>query len=344
MATLHGRVTLVAGATRGAGRGIAVELGAEGATVYCTGRSSRTDAGRAAGGAPHDLTRRPETIEETAERVTAAGGDGRARVLDHLDAEAVEALAAEVAEQHGALDLLVVNVWGCEHLIDAGKLWELEPSRGLETVERVLRTHFLTLRHFLPAMVARGAGLVIEITDGAFAGYRGHATYDLAKLIPRRLAYALRCDLAGTTSELTVLSLTPGFLRSEAMLEGFGVREENWRDAIAKDPYFAASESPGYVGRAVAALAADPEVRRFDGSAQSSWELARVYGFTDRDGRQPHWDEHFDAEIEKLLAKDAPDEGERGLLRARYWQLHLDPARAGLTERIARKLGSGGPG
>lgn len=328
--TLSGKVALVAGATRGAGRGIARALGEAGAVVYCTGRSSR----HAPGSVPDQ---RPETIEETAELVTAAGGTGIAVRVDHTDEPAVQALFDRVRADHGRLDLLVNDIWGGDALTEWGKkFWEVDVQQGFRMVERAVHTHVITSRHGVPLMLEGEDGLVVEVTDGAFAGYRGQLFYDLCKMAAIRLAYGMSVELADT--RVTALALTPGFLRSESVLAHFGVAEENWQDAVAKDPFFAASETPLLVGRAIAALATDPEVRRYAGQVLTCWDLARHYDLRDADGRQPHWDEHLDAAIEEILARGAPDEGEQFLLRLRMHQIDFDPERAEQRERIAALL------
>jgi NAD(P)-dependent dehydrogenase (short-subunit alcohol dehydrogenase family) len=278
---LSAKVALVAGATRGAGRGIAVELGAAGATVYATGRSSR--------GAPSEY-RRPETIEETAELVDAAGGRGIAVALDHLDADAVRDLVARIRAEQGRLDVLVNDIWGGETLFEWSKpVWEHDLANGLRLLRLAIDTHLITAHHALPLMLERPGGLLVEVTDGTAAynaeHYRINPFYDLAKVAVNRMAWAHAQDLGprGATS----LSLTPGWLRSEMMLDAFGVTEANWRDATERVPHFVISETPRFVGRAVAALAADPERARWNGRSVSSGELARVYGFTDLDGSRP---------------------------------------------------------
>lgn len=281
MKPIANRIALVAGATRGAGRGIACALGEAGATVYCTGRSVR---GRPATGT------RPETIEETAELVTARGGRGLAVQVDHLDEAQVRALCERIREESGRLDVLVNDVWGGDELIEfALPFWKLDVSKGRRMVENALWTHVVTSRYAVPLMLERG-GLVVEVTDGDSFGYRGSLFYDLAKMSVIRLAWDMARDLRRT--KVTALAVTPGFLRSEAMLDVFGVTEANWRDGAAKDPNFIASETPAYVGRAVAALAADPEVRAKAGRVFSSWGLAKEYGFADADGRRPDWGAH----------------------------------------------------
>ncbi|MFN7135167.1 MAG: SDR family oxidoreductase [Myxococcales bacterium] len=280
---LEGRIALVAGATRGAGRGIATALGEAGATVYCTGRSVR---GRPATG------NRPETIEETAELVTARGGRGIAVRVDHTVEQEVQGLAERVRREAGRLDVLVNDIWGGDSLLVFNEpFWRQSPANGRLMFERGVFTHLLTSRYLVPLMVERNAGLVVEITDGDTFGYRGTLWYDLVKMTVIRAAFGMALELRKTG--VTALAVTPGFLRSEEMLEHFGVTEANWRDGAKKDPNFIASESPAYVGRAVAALAADPHVGRKSGRVFSSWDLAREYGFTDADGSQPHWAEHF---------------------------------------------------
>lgn len=298
--SLEGKVAVVAGATRGCGRGIAVELGAAGATVYCTGRSTR--------GNPSDLNR-PETIEETAERVTQAGGVGIAVRVDHTREEEVKALFERVrAEQNGRLDVLVNDVWGGDSVIEWGKpFWEMDAAQGWRLLERSVYSHLLTSRYAVPLMLGRNSGLIVEVTDGDSLSYRGNFFYDLVKTTVIRLAYAMAEEFksnryvgeggaksAEAPKGITAVALTPGFLRSEAMLDHFGVTEANWRDAIAKDPYYAESETPHYIGRAVVALASDPNVHQKAGKALATWHLSREYGFTDVDGRAPHWQEFFD--------------------------------------------------
>ncbi|MGW6707348.1 SDR family oxidoreductase [Streptomyces sp. NPDC054956] len=287
---LAGKVALVAGGTRGGGRGIAVELGAAGATVYVTGRS--TDAGRS------DLDR-PETIEETAARVTAAGGVGIPARTDHSRPDEVRALVGRIAaEQEGRLDVLVNSVWGGDPLTDwEHPLWEQDLETGLRLVRQAVETHVITSRYALPLMVARRSGLVVEVTDGNTARYRGSFFYDLAKSSVIRLAVAQAAELR--PHGVAAVAVTPGFLRSEAVLEHFGVTEANWRDAAAKDPDFAQSESPAYVGRAVAALAADPQIMAKTGRALATWGLYREYGFTDADGAQPDFAAHWAKNLEE---------------------------------------------
>jgi NAD(P)-dependent dehydrogenase (short-subunit alcohol dehydrogenase family) len=278
---LAGKIALVAGATRGAGRGIAIELGAAGATVYCTGRTTRTQRSE---------YNRPETIEETAEAVTAAGGHGVAIQVDHLDAGQVQALAARIDADNGRLDVLVNDIWGSEHLIEWNvPIWQHSLERGLRMLRLGIDTHLITSHFALPLLIRRPGGLVVEMTDGTAeynrANYRLSIYYDLVKTSVQRMAWALARELAPHGA--TAVALTPGWLRSEMMLGHYGVTEENWREATAKQPHFIISESPRFVGRSVVALARDPEKARWNGLSVSSGELAKVYGFRDLDGSQP---------------------------------------------------------
>jgi NAD(P)-dependent dehydrogenase (short-subunit alcohol dehydrogenase family) len=292
---LHNRIAVVAGATRGAGRGIACMLGEAGATVYCTGRSTRAIRIVPPLGAletAFQLQYRPETIEETAELVAAYGGVGIPVRVDHTVEDHVRALFARVREEQGRLDILVNDVWGGDELTVWGTpFWELDVAQGWRMQERAVLSHILTSRHAAPLMVAQRTGLIVEITDGDTLAYRGNLFYDLAKTSAIRLAFAMAEELR--PFGVTALAVTPGFLRSEAMLEHFGVAEANWQEGARTDPHFIASETPFYVGRAVAALAADPRVAEKSGRAFSSWGLMEEYGFTDIDGRQPNWGKYF---------------------------------------------------
>jgi NAD(P)-dependent dehydrogenase (short-subunit alcohol dehydrogenase family) len=290
---LAGTVAVVAGATRGAGRAIAVELGRAGCTVYVTGRSTRF--------ARSDMDR-PETIEETAELVERAGGRGVARRVDHSDVDDVRGLSAAVASEAGRVDILVNDVWGGDPLVDwSARFWEHDLAKGLRAIRQGAETHLLTTAVLAPLLLASGRALVVEVTDGVSDDYRGNLFYDLTKSQVIRLARGEAAEFAGRG--VTVVALTPGFLRSEAMLDHFGVTADTWRDAIATDPHFVASETPYYVARAVAALATDPQVERWNGQALSSWRLAREYGFTDVDGAQPDWGRYFDEHVAPLAGR-----------------------------------------
>jgi len=281
---------VVAGATRGAGRGIALGLGEAGATVICTGRSSRT------GALASDYAGRPETIEETAELVTALGGVGVAKVVDHLDPAAVKQLAAELRADHGRIDILVNDIWGAE-ILKGGPpawnkpIWEVDLDSGLRTLRLAIDTHLITSHHLLPLLIAAPGGLLVEVTDGTWAynasHYRISVFYDLAKVAVNRLAFSQGHELAAHGA--TAVALTPGWLRSELMLEAFGATEASWRDALAgrAPPDFALSESPRYAGRAVAAIAADPDRAQWNQRSVTTGELAAAYGFTDVDGSRP---------------------------------------------------------
>lgn len=277
--SLAGKVALVAGATRGAGRGIAVQLGAAGATVYVTGRTTRTHRSE---------MNRPETIEETAALVDEAGGHGIPVRVDHLVPSEVSALVTRIRRDQGRLHVLVNDIWGAEIEWDK-PVWESSLETGLHTLRLAVDTHAITSHYALPLLIEQPGGLVIEVTDGTdeynAAHYRVSFFYDLAKASVNRMAFALAHELKPHGA--TAVSLTPGWLRSEAMLDAHSVTETNWRDAIAHAPHFAISESPAFVGRAVAALAQDPEVARWNGQSLSSGQLARVYGFTDLDGSRP---------------------------------------------------------
>ncbi len=278
---LEGRIALVTGATRGGGRGIAVALGEAGATVYATGRSTRERRSE---------IDRPETIEETAELVTEAGGEGIAVPVDHLDPDQVRALVERIDAEHGRLDVLVNDIWGAEHLFEWNTpVWEHDLDNGLKLLRLAIDTHVVTSHHALPLLIRNPGGLVAEVTDGTAAynadHYRVNLFYDLAKTSVTRLAWAQAQELG--PHQATAVALTPGWMRSELMLEHHGVTEENWRDATERTPHFCISETPRYVGRAVAVLAGDPDKTRWNGRSLSSGELAQVYGFTDLDGTRP---------------------------------------------------------
>jgi NAD(P)-dependent dehydrogenase (short-subunit alcohol dehydrogenase family) len=295
---LTGRVALVAGATRGVGRGIALALGEAGATVYCTGRS--TAANRAVRNpeekiSPFDHAHRPETVDETAALVTARGGMGIAVVVDHTDPAQVKSLVDRIREEQGKLHILVNDISELTHA-DFGKLfWQLNLEDGLANLRNVVHTHVTTAHFAAPLMMETAAGgptgLIVEIGDGDSYGYRGHLFYDLTKTTVIRLAFAMARELR--KKNVAAVALTPGFLRSEAMLEHFGVTAENWRDAAKQDPNYLASETPVFTGRAVVALAADQNLMKKSGRVFSSWRLSDEYFFPDADGSRPHWGRHF---------------------------------------------------
>jgi NAD(P)-dependent dehydrogenase (short-subunit alcohol dehydrogenase family) len=286
---------------------------------------------------------RPETIDETVALIEQAGGRGVAARVDHTREEEVAGLADRVRSEAGRLDVLVDSIWGGDPLIDWGRrFWEVDLANVRSTLDQTVVSHLITNRHLAPLMVEAGRGLIIEVIDGHFAGYRGHILYDLIKASLARLAYGMAMELAKTG--VTALALSPGFLRSEAVLDHFGVREETWRDAIAKDPYFAESETPRLVGRAAAALAADPDVRRKAGLIHFASDLAREYGFTDVDGRVPDFPSLFDAKVREIAAAPSMSDESRFLVWARYCQIHQDPDRRELAELLAKALGFEGLG
>ena len=296
----------MAGATRGAGRGIAAALGEAGATVVCTGRSTRS------GGASRSDYDRPETIEETAELVSHLGGTGIAAVVDHLEPDEVRRLAEQIRADHGHVDVLVNDIWGGERLTQWDTpVWEHDLNNGLRLLRLAVDTHIITAHHLLPLLVDRPGGLLVEMTDGT-AGhnasrYRINVFYDLAKVAANRLAFSLGHELEPHGG--TAVAVTPGWLRSEMMLEIFGVSEENWRDAPGRTapPGFAVSESPRYVGRAIVALAADPGRHRWNQRSVNSGELALEYGFTDLDGSQPDVWRYIEEVTEPGLDADPDD-------------------------------------
>jgi len=297
---LQGKIALVAGATRGAGRGIAIALGEAGATVYCTGRSSRRGSRTSSKKLPATPGLR-ETIEETAELVTAAGGHGIAVKVDHESPSQVKRLAARIKRQHKGLDILVNDVWGGDALTEWSKpFWTVNLENGLKMLKQAVHSHIITAHYAAPLMLGRKGGIIFEITDGDAFYYRGNLFYDLVKISVIRLAFAMSRELR--KRDIASVALTPGFLRSERVLEHFKVTEANWKDVGKnKDKEknsgeqndapndFMVSESPRYIGRAVVRLASDPKVMNKTGRVFSSWALAREYGFTDLDGTQPHW-------------------------------------------------------
>ncbi len=288
------QVAIVAGATRGAGRGIAIELGAAGATVYCTGRSLRARIGG-----------RPETIDETAQRVNQAGGVGIAVQVDHTQPSQVQALFQRIAqEQNGRLDIVVNDIWGGDELTQWGvPFWQHSLTAGLTMLERAIDTHIITSHYAAPLLVQRKSGVIFEITDGKTYDYRGSFFYDLVKTTVMRMARTMAKDFE--SHNVAAVAVTPGFLRSEAMLDHFGVTEDNWADGAKRDRFFAFSETPRYIGRAVAALAADPQLMDRTGQTLATWDLALEYGFTDLDGSQPHWQKNYEAEMERQGASDS---------------------------------------
>ena len=277
---LTGKIALVAGATRGAGRGIAVQLGAAGATVYVTGRTIR--------GQRSEMNR-PETIEDTAALVDQAGGRGISVRVDHLVPDEVRALVARIGADHGALHILVNDIWGATRMEWNKTVWESDLEYGLRTLRLAVDTHAITSHFALPLLIEKPGGLVVEVTDGTdeynASHYRVSFFFDLAKAAVNRMAFSLAHELRPHGG--TAVSLTPGWLRSEAMLDAYGVTEGTWREATRRSPHFAISETPAFVGRAVAALAQDPNVARWNGTSLSSGQLAKIYGFTDVDGSRP---------------------------------------------------------
>jgi NAD(P)-dependent dehydrogenase (short-subunit alcohol dehydrogenase family) len=309
---LEGKIALVAGATRGAGRGIAIALGEAGATVYCTGRSSRKSSPKKRGSKNSAPSHR-ETIEGTAELVTAAGGHGIAVRVDHTVPAEVKRLAATLKRRHKALDILVNDIWGGDELTEWSKpFWKLDLEKGLQMLKQAVHSHIITARYLVPLMLGKTRShrrgelprIIFEITDGDAFYYRGNLFYDLVKISVIRLAFAMARELR--KREIVSVALTPGFLRSERVLKHMGVTEENWKDAGKKRKNkeknsadqndapsdFMVSESPRYIGRAVVALATDPKVKEKTGRVFSSWNLAREYGFTDTNGTQPHWGDY----------------------------------------------------
>jgi NAD(P)-dependent dehydrogenase (short-subunit alcohol dehydrogenase family) len=299
---LRGRIALVAGATRGVGRGTALAFAEAGATVYCTGRSTRNQKGRrnspaARKALPADYyANRPETIEETAELVNARGGKGIAVVVDHLEPDKVEKLIARIRKEQGQLHVLVNDISESAEQEFGKTFWQVDLERGFALFRNGVHTHIITSHFAAPLLIetaekAKSSGLIVEIGDGDSYTYRGNVFYDLTKTTVIRQAFAMAYELR--RKNVAALALTPGFLRSEIMLEHFGVTEANWQDAIEKDPNYAASETPLYAGRAIAAMAADPNIMKKSGRVFSSWGLSDEYGFCDADGRRPHWGRHF---------------------------------------------------
>ena len=325
---LAGRVAVVAGATRGAGRGIAMALGAAGAKVYCSGRSA---------GGVAATQGRPETLEETASLIEEAGGSAVAVRTDHTRSEEIGALFARVKADEGRLDVLVNDVWGGDDLIDWGaKFWTVDEAAARTLAERSILSHWLTAKAAAPMMVEAGRGLIVGVTDGEMPGYRGQWLYDWVKSSVVRMNYAFAWDLAGTG--VTALTVTPGFLRSEHVLEHFKVTEASWREGIARDPFFAHSETPLFIGRGIAALAADPQVGAKAGQLFVAWQLAEAYGFTDIDGSTPRFWPSVDAWLDdRAAAGGEPDDHELWIGRSRYAMIHLVPGRRTQAEGLARR-------
>lgn len=322
MKTLDGKVAVVAGATRGTGRGIALALGEAGAIVYGTGRSTRAEprkaTSRRSGKAAFELAKRPETIEETAEMVEARGGVCIPVRVDHTVPEQVEKLFKRVRQEQGRLDILVNDVWGGDELGEQKPFWKHSLQKGLLMLERAVHSHIITSHYAAPLMIETGQGLIVEITDGDHFSYRGSLFYDLVKTSVIRLAFVMATELR--QHKITALALTPGFIRSEAMLDYMGVTEANWQEAIKKRPDFIESETPFYVGRAVAALAADPYVFKKTGRVYAAWDLGPEYGITDLDGRQPN--------IPKWIEENMPEFTWKSCDAAfyEYWGLPLEKA------------------
>jgi NAD(P)-dependent dehydrogenase (short-subunit alcohol dehydrogenase family) len=321
---LKDRVALVAGATRGVGRGIALALGEAGATVYCTGRSTgaiREGDSHVASQAASQLPRRrgeagkklwpaeyyagrPETIEETAELVTARGGKGIAVVVDHLELPQVEKLIARIREEQARLNILVNDISESAEYEFGQTFWNIDLERGFAMFRNAIHTHVITSRYAAPLMIETAkesgtSGLIVEIGDGDSYVYRGNLIFDMVKTTVIRLAFAMARELR--RKNVAAIALTPGFLRSEVMLEHFGVTEANWQDAVKKNSDYAVSETPLYAGRAVAALAADPNIMKKSGRAFSTWGLSDEYEFVDADGSRPHWGRHFEGKYGKIM-------------------------------------------
>ncbi len=290
MSTLNGKIAVVAGGTRGAGRGIAIKLGEAGATVYVTGRSTREEM---------SPMQRKETIEDTAEFVTEAGGHGIPIQVDHTEEKQVVNLFNRInKEQNGQLDILINDIWGGDPLTNWEKPFgEHDLQDGLQIQKQAVQSHIITSHYAVPLMKKNNKGLIIEITDGTDYTYRGNLYYSLAKICNIHMSQAVAADLKN--HKITSVAVTPGFLRSEAMLELFGVTEENWQEGAKVEKHFIASETPFYVGEAIKHLALDPDVNRFTGNVLSSWQLSEIYNFKDIDGTQPHWGNYFEENVNK---------------------------------------------
>ncbi len=282
---LKDKIALVTGATRGTGRGIACMLGEAGATVYCTGRTSKNH---------QSSMQRPETIEDTAEMVTNWGGLGIPVQVDHTDEKQVQSLMTKIKEEHGRLDILVNDIWGGDKLVEWGKpFWELDIQKGRSMIDTAIYSHLITSKYAIPLIEKAPLGIIFEITDGDHYGYRGNLFYDMAKTNIIRLTFAMAWELR--RKNIKAIAITPGFLRSEAMLEHFGVTEDNWQEGVKTDPNFIASESPYFVGRGIARLCAEKDLKAFNGKATSSWSLAKKFGINDINGSRPDWGHHFES-------------------------------------------------
>ncbi|MEW9502635.1 SDR family oxidoreductase [Jeotgalibacillus marinus] len=285
---LKGKIAVVAGGTRGAGRGISVKLGEAGATVYVTGRTTNSN---------QSPMGRKETIEETAELVTKAGGTGIPVKVDHTVESDVISLFDKIKKEHGRLDILVNDIWGGDPLTEWGKpIGTHDLNNGLQIQKQAVQSHIVTAHYSIPLFRENKKGLIIEITDGVDYKPRGNFYYSLAKISNIHMAQAMAQDLKDFN--ITAIAVTPGFLRSEAMLEYFGVTEENWKEGAKDDPHFIASETPSYIGEAIKCLASDPKIASKTGGVYSTWELSEVYGFKDIDGTQPHWGKYYKNNVE----------------------------------------------
>ena len=280
--SLDGKIALVAGATRGAGRAMAVSLAEAGAVVYATGRSSRF----------RQSNSRPETIEETAELIRGSGETGHAEVVDHNVEAEVKKLMEKINDEQGKLDICVNDIWGGEAFIDWDKpFWEQDIQKGISMFGNAVFTHLITSKHAVPLLRKGDNSILVEITDGVGYHYRGNVFYSLVKIATNHLSLGYSEEFKDKgIDNLTSVSLTPGFLRSEEMLDRFGVNEGNWLEAIREHPDFAGSETPYYIGRGLVQLAADPNHHRFDGQTLSTWGLSKIYEFTDIDGTRPDWE------------------------------------------------------
>lgn len=306
MPSLTGKIALVAGATRGAGRGIARMLGAAGATVYCTGRGSRaqpSSAGAHAG--------RPETVEDTADLVTAAGGKGIALRVDHSNPEEVRALIDRIRAESGRLDVLVPVLGGFQ-IKQWDAFWKLDLDQGRGLIESWLWSRLNTYHAAVPLLMEHKGGLIVEVTEGETIEYRGQYFFDLASLAQKRMVHSLAEELA--THGVTSVAIAPGFMRTEAVLDHFKATEDTWQDVArtskeAQQFMLHESETPCFIGRAVAALAADRKKARWSGAVLSSWQLAAEYGFTDVDGRGPHWGRAFSEFVKAMPGYGKPKLG-----------------------------------